>query len=339
MATKEEIEEMVGADEPVGTEETTDKTGEDNAAPPAESVDADDGKEDEHPPDPGVTTEQLNARIAELEKINNGLLQAKTASSAKARAAQEQLQETQRQIDLLKTRLDGDAQKKDKAPEASAQRQMDRLTVDFDENGVPFIPAEGLPVNKDLEQKVAALEQELSQTAQSIRASQEQREEAENLRALLAEKDGYQEAFAQIKDQWDYLSGGFFDQFVVANELPEPRTRDDALEIAANEKFQAAFRAKFPNGDAESVIEAFTSKKPYYKRRALNMALKAQTPQPTHTPLPKDKPQSLSTISGANHAGDDDDLQKFADMSVEDFLSLSPEQERRMNRLMKEKGM
>lgn len=343
MATIEEIESAFGAEEP-GEEEVS--------APPAESADTADPKEEEVKPEEGEepkpeeepakpvepaqeapTAEQLAARVAELEKINNGLLQAKTASSAKARQAQEALQAAQEQLKLVQAQP-----KPDPKPEEETRQPVDRLKVEFDEDGNPYVPVESLPVNQDLTQKVSELEKQLSDTAQNLKVSQEERVRAETLKNFLSEKDGYQEAYVQVKDQWEYIRRELFEQIVASKGLPKPQTQAEALEIASDPDFQAAFKTKFPTGDAESVMQAYLFGGRYFERKALDAILEKQTPPSTHKPLPTDKPQPLATVTGASQAGDDDDLQKYADMSMDDFLAMKPEQEARMDRLMKEKG-
>jgi hypothetical protein len=314
------------------------ETGEDQEPEPKEAEgNQEEAREQESAPpaeDPDNQLKALQEQVEELKKINNGLLQAKTASSSKASKAQEELQAAKLQLQRY------EESQKQQGPEK--KESVDRLAVEFDDDGNPFIPASNIPVPDAIRQEVAALKQQLFETTNNLRKTQAQRDEAEALQNLLSQKDGYDEAFVKFQEQWNYVKDELFDQFVHANNLPVPRSQAEALDIATSPEFQKAFSAKYPGSDVAAVMEAGLmgdpKQSPYYLRKALD-TLSRKKVDPSHKPL-GDKPSSVSTMSDAGPPlGESDDLQQFADMDMEDFLKLTPAQESRLNVLLKQKGM
>ena len=341
MLTDEQINLMVGETEPDETEEVAETketvTPEENKGEPKEEQVT--GEEVPAPP-ADKTAEQLleeeRARIAEIERVNNGLLQAKTSAMQKYQKTLSELQSTQEQLKALQEQ----ARLKDEAKIVDAGSQnIDRLKVEFDDEGNAYVPAGSIPVNADLVKKIEALELQLSQAANKL---QEDRVKAEYEGSLLSEKEGYKTAIKDLKEQWDFVKNGLFDQFVREKEIQFSSNTDvakaQALEVAMSPEFQKAFYAKYPNGDIETLMQAGIYSGKYYERKALDAVLSKKQPVSTHKPLPGDKPLPLATATGTGMAQEIDDLNKFANMTPEEFLRMSPDEERRMNRLLKEKG-
>jgi hypothetical protein len=336
MATDELIDEILGEDEPATEPEVT-ETGvkepaeADKPAPPADEV-------------PQKTAEELlqekEERLAELERVNNGLLQAKTSAMAKSNKYQEELSAKEERIRALEQEIALARATKPNDQDPIADQVIDKISIDFDEEGNAFVPVDRIPANKDLAKKIQDLEAELNATKHNLQTSKEASLKEEALNGFLSEKDGYKEAFPVFQEQCTYMSS-LFDQFVKENEINFPTDKasalDKALEISTDPKFQTSFKAKYPNSDPEAVMQAYLHGSKHYTRKALNSIVGVKVPS-SHKPLP-DKPLPLATVAGASQAKDTESIDKYANMDIEDFLRMSPEEERRMNRLLKEKGI
>lgn len=331
--TDEEMEEMVGVEEAEEAPETKEETeenvetveepetgDEEDPAPPAE----------DEPPDIAA----LETRIQELESINHGLLKAKTSSQASKQSIQEAYQREQERVAALEAKI---KELNQPAPAEQDKQVPDKIEVQFDDEGNAFIPGDKLPVDHSQAQKVKELESRLLSAKEDLDNIRVQAAQQAELKNFLSENEKYAEVMPQAQEQWSYLKDELFDQFITAKNLPAPESPAQALEIAATPEFQKAFKSKYPDSDPEVIMQAGLTGEKYYQRKALNMLIEQkERTKSSHTPLPTDKPPSLSTVTGASTQSDENtDLQKYADMTMEDFLRMTPEEERRMNDLLK----
>jgi len=340
MATDLEMDDFLGTT----TEELPAETGEKEElpAPPAKEVVSAEATPE---PTPELTTEELikqrDERLSELEKVNNGLLQAKTSAMAKANKYHGELTSAQSRLSALEQELELAKASVVKPTEITGSQPIDKIVVDFDEDGNAFIPADKIPANIELSKKIQSLESELNAAKQYVKSTENKKLTDEALNGFLNEKPGYKEAFPVMQEQFNYLSS-LFDQYVQENGVDFPKNKSDAqdlaLEISTNPKFQTAFNAKYPAADSEIVMQAYLSGSKHFARKALDKIVGNNSQSSSHKPFPTDKPLPISTVAGANMAKDVDSLEKYAGMDMEDFLRMSPEEERRMNRLLKEKG-
>ncbi len=322
MVTEAEVDGVLGEEEePVVEPEPKEDEGvkPDDSAPPAEedTKDAD--------------------RISELEKMNNGLLQAKTAAMAKVDKSGESLTAANDRIRALEEQIKIQAAIPAAAPVEN--KPVENVSVEYDDEGNAFIPAKNLPVDTSQADKIAALEAKLAKTANALESSNQNRLQEEYTKSFLGEKEGYKEAYTEVMEQWTYLKTELFDQFVSSKGIAPPKTQAEALEIASNPEFQTAFKSKYPQGDVESVLQAGLYQNRYYEKKALDTVLAQRVPASTHAPIPTDKPLPLGTVPGSNQAIEENSLAEYSDMSMEDFLLMTPEKETRMNRLLQEKGI
>jgi hypothetical protein len=351
MVTEQDIDNMLGEDEAEGQEvEVKEVKDQEEGEVQEQEVKNDEQEETETgdakaTPAPELTPEQIieqqNERLKELEKVNNGILQAKTSAAARARQAQEESQALKEKLAALEKQIELTKAAKADTEKVDGEQKIDRIQVDFDDDGNAFVPIDRIPANNDLVKKLQTLESELNQTKHTLTETQRQRELQESMNDFLSQKDGWKEAFPVLQEQSQYLSA-MFDQFVNQNQIDMPSDRqaakDIAYEIASHPSFQSQFRAKYPDGDPERVMQAYLNGGKYYTAKALDAIAAAKKPVSAHKPLPKSKPAALGTVIGSGTGKETESLEKYADMDLDDFLRLSPEEERRMERLLKEKG-
>jgi len=332
MATDEDINEMFGEEETPEPVKTTEGESADPVDPGVKPEDSATPAEEAPEPTP---EEVAAARITELEKMNNGLLQAKTSAMQKVDKSGESLASANERIKALEEQVKIQQVPK---PDPVEDKPIENVKVEYDEEGNAFIKAENLPVDKSNAKKVAELETRLEQATTDLATSTLERKQAEYTQSFLNEKEGYKEAFVEVKEQWDYIKGELFNQFIVSQDIKPPTTQAEALEISANPEFQKAFKAKYPTGDVESIMQAGLYQNKYYEKKALETVLAQKVPKSTHKQLPDDKPLPLASVPGSNQAQEEDSLDKFANMDMEDFLRMSSEDEIRMNRLLENRG-
>lgn len=319
-----EVEPEADKPEPVSTEEK-------DPAPSADEPKPEENQE-EVPEEPTAD----ETRIAELEKINNGLMQAKTASQASKGKAQEDLASTREQLKAAQEELRIAKLPKESEP---SKPLPEKLKVEFDDEGKAFIDPANFPVDLDQARKIKDLESKVVQGEKNLEAARVQTAQAENLKVFFAENEGYAEANDMYQEQWNYMRTELFPQYLEANNIPAPTTQVGAIEISASPEFIKSFKSKFPEGNPETIMEAGLYNTKHYARKAFDSLLKKKAPDSQHKQIPTDKPLPLGTAPGGTIHQDDDTLQRYADKSMEDFLLQSPEEDAKMDRLMIQKGM
>lgn len=298
---------------------------------PVIEPDAEPGKKEEEKPVPSTEPvpeiDQLNNQLVETKKINNGLMQAKTTAMRKHQESSKAVEVLTNELNNMKSYIES---LQNPQIDSSGPQKVDKTEVLFDDDGNAYI--ENLPDNPKLVNKIVELEQEIIKFNNSLSASKEETLQAESLSSFLNEKEGYKEAFPEVRDQWQYIKTDLFNQFVDANDINPPETKNQALEIMTSDGFKKAFSAKYPTADIDSVIQAGVHGGKYYERKALDAVLSKKTVS-SHDPLPSDKPQSLSTVSGESDFGDEGFLERVSNMPFDEFLNLTPTEEARYNRL------
>jgi len=285
------------------------------------------------PADDKSSTPDIAAKLAELEKGNKGLLSALTAERRERQNISAQLDEFK---DVLKAVVDQSAGKPeyDEALQ-KIEDKIEKISLDFDESGSPYISAEKLAAFESA--TVKALKTEIDQLKAVTSSMVQVKTEDEFLRKLLSENENYTPAYKTLNDAWLFLKDEAFDPDREARGLPKPVSVDEAIEMAlGSDTLKATFAAKFPGVDLESLMEAKLLQKPRYLRKALNK-VQVQT-KSSHTPLDLGRPTPLGSASSFGGDNNESLLKRIAEMSPRDFNKLDAKTIEKIDKLMEKFG-
>lgn len=273
------------------------------------------------------TSNALEAKLAELEASNKGLV--------KSLSAQRNIrQDLQGQLDGIKEAIADVRAKKDATETVDSTGAM--IPVDFDDDGNPFLdPANlGSTQNADIE----ALKVTINQLQNQVNRTVTQKTEQQALNSLLDENEGYHTAHKAVTKAWNFLKDDVFDAYLLERGLEAPKTADQAIDIAMKSKsINAKFTEKYPALDMESVLEAHLIATPRYLRKALNKALVNDT-ESTNEQLDLSRPSSLAKIDAGGGETQASLLTRVADMSTEDFSKLDERTMAKIDKLLETHG-
>lgn len=269
----------------------------------------------------------VEAKLAELEASNKGLVKSLSAQRGIRQDLQSQLENIKEAI----------AEVKESRADVSEESTGSMVPIEYDDEGNPFLDTSSLgDFNKT---EISALKATVNQLQQQINQTNIQKSEQQFLNGLLDEREGYTEAHKAVTKAWNFLKDDAFDAYLVEKGIDTPKTADQAIEIALNSKeISAEFSKRFPSLDMESVLEAHLIATPRYLRKALNKALVSKDLESSHASLDKTKPSSLASIDAGGGETQDSLLTRMADMPTEDFMKLDAATIAKIDRLLETKG-
>jgi len=275
---------------------------------------------------PGTAVD-LEAKLAELEASNKGLVKSLTAQRGLR-------QDLQGQLDEIKTALQNVKSGQQETTITNSDGEV--IPIDFDDKGNPFLDPIYL---KDITNpEVAELKAKLTRLETQANVVSQQTSENQLLQNLLGEQDGYVEAHKQVTSAWKYLKDDIFDAYLVEKGLEAPKNADQAIEIAMNApEIQAQFTKKFPTLDMESVLEAHLIATPRYLRKALNKAL-VDDGSSSHSALDITKPTSLANANSSGGDSQESLLARVGNMTTEDFMKLDEPTMAKIDKLLETHG-
>lgn len=269
----------------------------------------------------------VEAKLAELEASNKGLVKSLSAQRGIRQDLQSQLESIKQTI----------AEVKESRADLSEEPTGSMVPIEYDDNGNPYLDTSNLgDFNKT---EIAALKATVNQLQQQINQTNVQKSEQQFLNGLLDEREGYAEAHKAVTKAWNFLKDDAFDAYLTEKGMDAPKTADQAIEIALNSKeINAEFSKRFPSLDMESVLEAHLIATPRYLRKALNKALVSKDTESSHTSLDRTKPSSLASIDAGGGETQDSLLTRVASMPTEDFMKLDAATIAKIDRLLETKG-
>jgi hypothetical protein len=283
-----------------------------------------------------VSLETLKADLDKLSKANTGLRHALTEERNKRQTFEGRLQG-------ISETFASALEKKQaaKEPEEPVEEPIpDKIPIDFDDDGSPFMktqdilklvkmrPADmenmSLPQLKKLESQVNQISSYFVQN----QVSQVQRTEIDS---LIRSNPEYPAQFQTLIGQWKQLNN-MYDTYISENNLPVPGSLDDAVHQIVSGPVSKEFLKLNPNADLELLVEAFTTPNLKTQQRKLQKAMDNQlkiTTKPDSnlekqnlSTLSK-KPTNLGKITNQSSGNADTTIERVAEMSLDDFLSLS----------------
>ena len=308
--------------EPPAEVEASPETGENQTPPPGEQEKQ------------GISLEGLQSEMNELKRANTGLIHALTDERSKRQQHEGKLQGIS---ETFAKALE--ARKEQEAPAPEEPKIPDRMQVNFDDDGTPFVKTEDILNVTNMTGKTEPKFDELNKKVDTISTSMVQNQALKQQRQALGEiinsNPNYPQAMNQLQGQWQALNG-LYDQYIAANNMETPDSIEQAMGQILSSPVSAEFTRRFPGSDVELLIETFTTPSNVVMQRKLSKALKAisggngvgtKTPK-TNTVEKRNlnrlakKPAGFGQVSNQAKSSQTT-VESVADMDLDDFMSLS----------------
>jgi hypothetical protein len=303
MAEEEIIKEEVEEEEV--EEKVSEETGEEETLPPGEP---------EKKPEPTIMEETVENLKREISGLKKGI------SSERGKR-----QRVEGKLEQL-----GQVFAEAKQPKP-APTKIERIPVEFDDNGNPFVSPDVVAKlttseTKQLQERLNRMESYLVQRAQQDSTQQ-------NL--MKAVDPGDLEIHAKLKNAYtrvDQLMG----EYISLTGHQKLTNIDEAFDLIEKAGIDKQFEKEFPGIDLESTIEAFTFQSPRKLKRAISLAKRTSDSKPPATgALAKMKQLEVSSHIGRSGTpgGDELTLDQIANLN---FDELSDAQMAKIERILRD---
>lgn len=318
--TEEELEE--GKDEEPVDEESQEPAEEEPDKPEPDKKD--DGKPEISP---------LEERLAELEKQNQGLLNAITDERRKRQHSDGRLSQITELMSTAKERA------ADKEP-AQKEAKPSHVPIEVTDDGKAFISTEALDAL--LKTKLKNYEEPLQRMQQEMEAAkattEQERAFQESVSAVLSEDDEYPTAYRSVQKAADWVNKEVMrmqEQSGIDGYVPTAV----ALELLAGTAVEQEFTKRFPGMDFERTIKAYDSK--WDLKQAIKSTIsvgKKPAPKgidPLKAARVMGKPSSLTTPKQLKGGGiSDDDLDS---LDMDTIINLTDAERDKLMRLLEKR--
>lgn len=324
-AVSSELFDQMTTGDSSSTEQNVLEAGEKTTSTPDEQV----------TPKPEITLESLQGEISNLQRANRGLTHALTDERGKRQQHEGRLQGIS---DTFTKALEA---RKEVSTEPKEPEIPDKLSVDFSEDGSPFVRTEDIlkltknQGNKSDQTKpqVEALDGKVNQLTMQMVQGQALQQQQRALNTLISSNPAYPEAMTNLQGQWQQLNQ-MYDQYISYNSLPVPSSIEEAMQQIVTSPVAGEFSKQFPGTDVELLIETFTTPSTAVMQRKLKKALEGVSkPNETRQELElfktkenlselANKPSSLGNLSNQVKSAQTT-VERAATMDLDDFIALS----------------
>lgn len=295
---------------------------------------------------PEITLEGVQAEIGELKKANTGLIHALTDERSKRQRHEGKLQGIEETfVKALEARKEQEA-----TPPVSQEPEIpDRMAVNFDEDGTPFVKTEDIlkitnlktdNLNEQTKPKLEALGKKIDEVSTQQVQGQALQQQQRALSSIINSNPTYPQAMNDLQGQWQALNG-MYDQYIQANGLQTPNSIEEAMGQILTSPVSQEFKKQFPDSDVELLIETFTTPSNAVMQRKLSKALSKISKgkgvgQPTPDPVKVqsnsleeenlkklgNKPTGFGQVSNQVNSANTT-VESAAAMNLDDFLALT----------------
>ena len=272
----------------------------------------------------------LKKALDEKDKQINGLLQTVKSDRRKRQEMKGQLEQVTTTVNsILAQRKDAEEQL---AAQASSEKNVNGIPVEFTEDGDAFLPTEKLnAIVEPYEQKIADLENMLQQTNQNQVAD---RESQQLIQSMVGENDAYPAAFSKYQAARKWANDRVI-EFQQDNNVQGQFSSGQAMTYVFDDNMVNEFEQHFPGMSLADVVTAEDS--PFHFRQMLKSTAKALEPE---TPEPDarfrqvmQKPSGLGKATNAK-AGELSLSERVGALSATDIMNLSDDQIEALSKFM-----
>lgn len=271
--------------------------------------------------DSQATDEPAEDIVANVKKETMGLKRA----LVEERNKRQQIEGRLAQITEMITKAQEAKLKTATEPE-SKEDEFEEVAVDFKEDGSPYIKLRRKQTSQS-DEIISKVDQVVKSKLDAHMAQLNAvKAEQAALSKLLGSNPEYPARMQTVANAWKELNA-MYDAYIVENDLPIPKTYEDAIiQIMETPALSGAFAKKFPNVDLLQLADAFVS--PHISMRVKKLDRLLSSMGGTNgakvdlSSLTR-KPTNLSAVSNQAKSGDMNLIDRVSSMSVDDFMELS----------------